>query len=87
MDPVRKPKLWLGPLGLQGMGQGSFFRLQNTEALTLVGLFMEGTTLTCLKTYSDAKKRTLVWVGTLKPYPCGLGFKSARRHAVVATPY
>jgi hypothetical protein len=36
--------------------QGSFFRLQNTEGLTLVGLFMEGTTLTCLKTYSDAKK-------------------------------
>jgi hypothetical protein len=27
--------------------------------LTLVGLFMEGTTLTCLETYSDAKKRTL----------------------------
>jgi hypothetical protein len=41
-------------------GQGSFFRLQNTEGLTLVGLFMEGTTLTCLETYSDAKKRTLV---------------------------
>jgi hypothetical protein len=40
--------------------QGSFFRLQNTEGLTLVGLFMEGTTLTCLETYSDAKKRTLV---------------------------
>jgi hypothetical protein len=30
------------------------------EGLTLVGLFMEGTTLTCLETYSDAKKRTLV---------------------------
>jgi hypothetical protein len=27
--------------------------------LTLVGLFMEGTTLTCLEMYSDAKKRTL----------------------------
>jgi hypothetical protein len=39
--------------------QGSFFRLQNMEGLTLVGLFMEGTTLTCLETYSDAKKRTL----------------------------
>jgi hypothetical protein len=39
--------------------QGSFFRLQNTEGLTLVGLFMEGTTLTCLETYSDSKKRTL----------------------------
>jgi hypothetical protein len=39
--------------------QGSFFRRQNTEGLTLVGLFMEGTTLTCLETYSDAKKRTL----------------------------
>jgi hypothetical protein len=39
--------------------QGSFFRLQNTEGLTVVGLFMEGTTLTCLETYSDAKKRTL----------------------------
>jgi hypothetical protein len=39
--------------------QGSFFRLQNTKGLTLVGLFMEGTTLTCLETYSDAKKRTL----------------------------
>jgi hypothetical protein len=43
-----------------GSVQGSFFRLQNTEGLTLVGLFMEGTTLTCLKTYSDTKKRTLV---------------------------
>jgi hypothetical protein len=40
--------------------QGSFFRRQNTEGLTLVGLFMEGTTLTCLETYSDAKKRTLI---------------------------
>jgi hypothetical protein len=39
--------------------QGSFFRLQNTEGLTLVGLFIGGTTLTCLETYSDAKKRTL----------------------------
>jgi hypothetical protein len=29
------------------------------EGLTLVGLFMEGTILTCLETYSDAKKRTL----------------------------
>ena len=38
---------------------GSFFRLQNMEGLTLVGLFKEGTTLTCLETYSDAKKRTL----------------------------
>jgi hypothetical protein len=37
--------------------QGSFFRLQNTEGLTVVGLFMEGTTLTCLETYSDAKKK------------------------------
>jgi hypothetical protein len=45
--------------GLYSMPQGSFFRLQNTEGLTLVGLFMEGTTLTCLETYSDAKKRTL----------------------------
>jgi hypothetical protein len=36
--------------------QGSFFRRQNTEGLTLVGLFMEGTTLTCLETYSNAKK-------------------------------
>jgi hypothetical protein len=40
--------------------QGSFFRRQKTEGLTLVGLFMEGTTLTCLETYSDAKKRTLL---------------------------
>jgi hypothetical protein len=40
--------------------QGSFFRLQNTAGLTLVGVFMEGTTLTCLETYSDAKKRTMV---------------------------
>jgi hypothetical protein len=40
--------------------QGSFFRLQNMEGLTLVGLFMEGTTLTCLEMYSDAKKRTLI---------------------------
>jgi hypothetical protein len=30
------------------------------EGLTLVGVFMEGTTLTCLETYFDAKKRTLV---------------------------
>ena len=29
------------------------------EELTLVGLFMEGTTLTCLEMYSDAKKRLL----------------------------
>jgi hypothetical protein len=42
------------------MNQGSFFTRQNTEGLTLVGLFMEGTTLTCLETYSDAKKRTLI---------------------------
>jgi hypothetical protein len=28
--------------------------------LTLVGLFMEGTTFTCLEMYSDAKKRTLL---------------------------
>jgi hypothetical protein len=27
--------------------QGSFFWLQNTEGLTVVGVFMEGTTLTC----------------------------------------
>jgi hypothetical protein len=47
--------------------QGSFFRLQNTEGLTLVGVFMEGTTLTCLKTYSDAKKRTLIRT----PSSCG----------------
>jgi hypothetical protein len=33
------------------------------EGLTLVGLFMEGTTLTCLEIYSDAKKRTLVGNG------------------------
>jgi hypothetical protein len=45
------------------MDQGSFFRRQNTEGLTLVGLFMEGTTLTCLEMYSDAKKRTLLWTG------------------------
>jgi hypothetical protein len=42
-----------------GNEQGSVFRLQNMEGLTLVGLFMEGTTLTCLETYSDTKKRTL----------------------------
>jgi hypothetical protein len=42
-----------------GHNQGSFFRLQNTEGLTLVGLLMEGTTLTCLETYSDTKKKTL----------------------------
>jgi hypothetical protein len=29
------------------LGQGSFFWLQNTEGLTLVGVFIEGTTLTC----------------------------------------
>jgi hypothetical protein len=46
--------------GVLSEDHGSFFRLQNTEGLTLVGLFMEGTTLTCLETYSDAKKRTLV---------------------------
>jgi hypothetical protein len=54
--------------------QGSFFRLQNTEGLTLVGLFMEGTTLTCLETYSDAKKRTLHYIGEVqlaqKKYKC-----------------
>jgi hypothetical protein len=42
------------------VNQGSFFRCQNMEGLTLVGLFMEGTTLTCLETYSDAKIRTLL---------------------------
>jgi hypothetical protein len=42
------------------INQGSFFRLQNTKELTLVGLFMEGTTLICLETYSDAKKKNLV---------------------------
>jgi hypothetical protein len=42
------------------VGQGSFFRRQNTEGLTLVGLFMKGTTLTCLEMYSDAKKITLL---------------------------
>jgi hypothetical protein len=41
--------------------QGSFFRLQNMEGLTLVGLFTEGTTLTCLEINSDAKKRTLLY--------------------------
>jgi hypothetical protein len=30
------------------------------EGLIPVGLFMEGTTFTCLEMYSDAKKRTLV---------------------------
>jgi hypothetical protein len=49
----------------QSTTQGSFFRLQNTEGLTRVGLFMEGTTLTCLETYSDAKKRTLKSSGGL----------------------
>jgi hypothetical protein len=34
------------------------------EGLTLVGLFMEGTILTCLETYSDAKKKTLGHVRT-----------------------
>jgi hypothetical protein len=48
--------------------QGSFFRLQNTEGLTLVGLFMEGTTLTCLETYSDAKKRTLLCTVAFRAY-------------------
>jgi hypothetical protein len=58
------------------VSQGSFFRRQNTEGLTLVGLFMEGTTLTCLETYSDAKKRTLVCLQDhghqllLQPWPC-----------------
>jgi hypothetical protein len=41
---------------VESVEQGSFFRRLNTEGLTLVGLFMEGTTLTCLETYSDAKK-------------------------------
>jgi hypothetical protein len=31
------------------------------EGLTLVGLFTEGTTLTCLEINSDAKKRTLLY--------------------------
>lgn len=34
-------------------------RLQNKEGLTLAGIFMEGTTLTYLERYFDAKKRTL----------------------------
>jgi hypothetical protein len=40
----------LGPSTITKSGnlyQGSFFWLQNTEGLTLVGVFMEGTTLTC----------------------------------------
>jgi hypothetical protein len=45
---------------VNGWWQGSFFRLKNTAGLTLVGVFVEGNTLTCLETYSDAKKRTLV---------------------------
>jgi hypothetical protein len=49
----------MGALHTMVAHQGSFFRRQNTEGLTLVGLFMEGTTLTCLETYSDAKKRIL----------------------------
>jgi hypothetical protein len=36
------------------------------EGLTLVGLFMEGTTLTCLETYSDTKKRTLISTETIE---------------------
>jgi hypothetical protein len=39
---------------LCGQEQGSLFRRQNTEGLTLLGA-----TLTCLETYSDAEKRTL----------------------------
>jgi hypothetical protein len=31
----------------EGHSQDSFFWLQNTEGLTLVGVFMEGTILTC----------------------------------------
>jgi hypothetical protein len=37
------------------------------EGLTLVGLFMEGTTLTCLETYFDAKKRTLMPTWLVSP--------------------
>jgi hypothetical protein len=70
---VADPRLLLNyqpfPLGDTPCDQGSFFRLQNTEGLTLVGLFMEGTTLTCLETYSDAKKRTL-HVTTMHMHPC-----------------
>jgi hypothetical protein len=46
--------------GPPGSGaHGSFFWLQNKEGLTLVGVFMEGTTLTCLKRHSDAKNKVL----------------------------
>jgi hypothetical protein len=50
------------------MSPGFFFRLQNTEGLTLVGVFMEGTTLTCLETYFDAKKRTLYVITSWDKY-------------------
>jgi hypothetical protein len=34
------------------------FWLQNKEGFSLVGIFMEETTLTCLERHSNAKKRT-----------------------------
>jgi hypothetical protein len=37
----------IGQTDPHSVRQGSFFWLQNTEGLTLVGVFMEGTTLTC----------------------------------------
>jgi hypothetical protein len=40
------------------LDQGSLFWLQNKEGLTLVGVFLERTTLTCLEGHSDAKQRT-----------------------------
>jgi hypothetical protein len=40
------------------LDQGSVFWLQNKEGLTLVGVFLEGTTLTCLEGHFDAKQRT-----------------------------
>jgi hypothetical protein len=42
------------------LDQDSFFWLQNKEGLTLVGVFMEGTTLTCLEGHFDTKQRTLM---------------------------
>jgi hypothetical protein len=46
---------------------------QNTDGLTLVGLFMEGTILTCLETYSDAQNRTMVRSGLSSMRPRIIG--------------
>jgi hypothetical protein len=53
-----------------------FCWLQNKEGLTLVGVFIEGTTLTGLERHCDARKRTLMdpcpWIYGFEYMPRGL---------------